>query len=174
MELAETWCLADLYKEVEGFYSATHQFKESDVRELHRRWLGTIYPWAGAYRSVAMRKGNFPFAAPRFIPQLMKDFSDKVLAKRTPCRGKKGNALSAALAHVHVELVVIHPFRDGNGRMARLLADLMARQAGWPWLNYRGIQGPGRERYFAAIRSGLGGNYQPMERIFSGILRESR
>ena len=35
-----------------------------------------------------------------------------------------------SIAMVHTELLLIHPFRDGNGRLARWLADIMAAQAG--------------------------------------------
>lgn len=33
-----------------------------------------------------------------------------------------------AIAVTHVELILIHPFREGNGRLSRLLADVMAVQ----------------------------------------------
>jgi cell filamentation protein len=39
-------------------------------------------------------------------------------------------ALIRGLAEIHVEFVLIHPFREGNGRIARLLADVMACLAG--------------------------------------------
>ncbi len=41
-----------------------------------------------------------------------------------------------AIATVHVELILIHPFREGNGRLSRLLADVMAVQAGFQSLDY--------------------------------------
>ncbi|TAK86063.1 MAG: hypothetical protein EPO20_09750 [Betaproteobacteria bacterium] len=34
--------------------------------------------------------------------------------------------MGSALAETHVELVLIHPFREGNGRIARALSTLMA------------------------------------------------
>ena len=53
---------------------------------------------------------------------------------------------------VHVELVLIHPFREGNGRLARLLAMLMGLQAGLPMLVFDEMEGVLREKYFAAVR----------------------
>ena len=41
-----------------------------------------------------------------------------------------------AIAETQVELIPIHPFREGNGRLARLLADVMAVQAGQDPLDY--------------------------------------
>jgi cell filamentation protein len=45
-----------------------------------------------------------------------------------------------ALAVVHVELVLIHPFREGNGRTARLLAVVMGLQAGLPALFFENLR----------------------------------
>lgn len=41
-----------------------------------------------------------------------------------------------AIAVVHVEFILIHPFREGNGRMGRMLASVMAMQASKPELNF--------------------------------------
>ena len=80
-----------------------------------------------------------------------------------------------ALATVHIELVLIHPFREGNGRLARLLSTLMGLQkAGLPILNFSSIKGDLQKEYFAAVSSGLDKNYEPMEVIFSKILLQSQ
>jgi len=72
-----------------------------------------------------MTKGGFTFAAAHVISRLMKDFEKGSLMQFTPCRFKSLNETIHALAVVHTEIVLIHPFRDGNGRLARLLAVLM-------------------------------------------------
>ena len=95
---------------------------------MHRLWLGRVYPWAGAYRTVNMAKGDFVFAAASQIPRLMQQFENGALRKFTPCRFASIDDQALALAVVHAELVLIHPFREGNGRLARLLATLMALQ----------------------------------------------
>lgn len=71
---------------------------------------------------------------------------------------------------VHVELILIHPFRDGNGRTARILATLMASQAGLPMLNFDRMTGKRRDQYFAAVQAGLGKNYRPMENVFRDVI----
>lgn len=82
--------------------------------------------------------------------------------------------LAMALGVVHVELILIHPFREGNGRVARLLADLMAMQSGRPPLNYAAInqvENPdGFKSYIFAIHAGLNGDYEPMKQIFKKLL----
>jgi cell filamentation protein len=79
----------------------------------------------------------------------------------------------SALAEVHVELVLIHPFREGNGRIARVLSTLMALQAGLPLLDFSLLAGRRRKDYFAAIQPGLDRNYERMERIFAEIIDRS-
>jgi cell filamentation protein len=72
-----------------------------------------------------------------------------------------------------VELVLIHPFREGNGRIARLLSVLMALQAGLPPLDFSDLQGTERGAYFAAIQAGLDRDYRAMERIFSRVIERT-
>jgi cell filamentation protein len=78
--------------------------------------------------------------------------------------------VAAALAEVHVELVLIHPFREGNGRLSRLLATLMALQAGLPLLDFSGLAESSRQGYFAAVQAGLDRNYRPMTDLFTQII----
>ena len=78
------------------------------------------------------------------------------------------------LAVTHVELVLIHPFRDGNGRLARALSSLMALQARLPLLDFNLIAGESKQAYFAAIQAGLDHHYVPMERLFEAIIEQSR
>jgi len=67
---------------------------------------------------------------------LMEDLEKGPLREFTPCRFDTIGKTVKALAIVHTELVLIHPFRDGNGRVARLLATLMALQAELPPLDF--------------------------------------
>jgi len=153
-------------------YDQRRRFTASDIRHMHRVWLGGVYAWAGTYRRVHLSKGDFPFAAAGQIDSLMQEFEQKLLRRYTPCNFQSRDRVIAALAEVHAELVLIHPFREGNGRIARVLTTLMALQAGLPLLDFRPIRGRQREVYFAAVQAGLMRNYKPMERIFSEIVQK--
>jgi cell filamentation protein len=74
---------------------------------------------------------------------------------------------------VHTELILIHPFRDGNGRCARLLAVLMGLQAGLPLLDFGGIRGDEKHRYINAVHAGLDQNYKPMTQIFQRVIERT-
>lgn len=151
-------------------YSTDHRFTAKDILWLHKFWLEGVFAWAGAYRTVNLGKGGFMFAAAAYIPELMRQFEKDQLTRLTPCRAKPAADIAAALAEVHVELVLIHPFREGNGRIARLVSVLMALQAGLPPLNFSELRGKKREEYFAAVRAGLDRDYEPMRKIFAEVI----
>jgi len=154
-------------------YDKNHSFNVSDVREMHRVWLGEIYEWAGNYRNVNLSKGEFTFAAARQVPMLMEKFEQGVLTKHTPCNFKSRERVVTALAEVHTELILIHPFREGNGRVARILATLMANQVGLSLLDFEPLEGRKRPEYLVAVAAGLDHNYEPMEEIFRRIIERT-
>jgi cell filamentation protein len=100
----------------------------------------------------------------------MREFERGPLRDYTPCRFATAGEQAHALAVVHAELILIHPFREGNGRCARLLATLMGLQAGLPALNFSGVRGDERRRYIAAIHAGMDRNYEPMTAVFGRII----
>ena len=154
-------------------YGEKHRFSAADICAIHMSWLGEIYEWAGDYRQVNVSKGDFPFAAAVRVPALMGKFERDVLAQYTPCNFSERADIARALAETHVELVLIHPFREGNGRLARVLSILMALQAGLPLLNFSLIAEEKKQEYFDAVQAGLDKNYKPMERIFAEIIERS-
>jgi cell filamentation protein len=151
-------------------YGRDHRFTAGDIRRIHRLWLGNVYEWAGAYRQVNVSKGGFMFAPAEHIPSLMNEFERGPLRKYTPCIFDAPEMIASALAVVHVELVLIHPFREGNGRLARMLSILMGLQAGLPSLDFGNIKGKKKQEYFLAVQAGVDRNYAPMTEIFSGVI----
>ena len=146
------------------------RFTANDVRRMHRLWLGGIYVWAGEYRQVNLGKDDFMFAAAAQVPRLMRELERGALRQYTPCRFADTEEQALALASVHAELILIHPFREGNGRCARLLATLMGLQAGLPVLDFGGIRGETKRRYIAAVHAALDRDYRPMTGIFRGVI----
>lgn len=149
---------------------ADQRITVADLCEWHRRWLGNVYAWAGRYRTVNLGKGGFQFAACAQVARLMDNLNKEVLALHTPCTGMSEDQLTEAIAVVHVELILIHPFREGNGRLSRLLASVMALQAGWPQLDYTPWDAS-KDNYFAAVQQGMS-NYEPMKVLVKRVLRE--
>jgi cell filamentation protein len=146
------------------------RFTAADIQRMHRLWLGEIYSWAGEYRQVNMSKGEFMFAAAAQVPKLMLEFERGPLRDYTPCRFDNAREQARALAVVHAELILIHPFREGNGRSSRLLAILMGLQAGLPALDFGGIRGAKKKDYIGSIHAALSRDYEPMTKVFEGVI----
>ncbi len=173
IKLAESQRLGIAQTQAIDLFSDTHRFTQVDVCNLHRLWLAPVYPWAGEFRGVNLGKGGFQFAAAAQVPRLMAEFERDVLGRLTPCLPARQPDVANALAIVHAELILIHPFREGNGRLARLLALLMGLQAGLPPLNFSSLDGNGKQRYIAAIHAAVARDYQPLSEIFLRAIKQT-
>ena len=169
MEGVERDLLLDLYQTIIGNGAPPNRLRISDVIGWHRQWLGSVYSWAGKVRTFNLSKQGFAFASAHLVPDLLKSFESEYLCRLTPFNPDSMGALIRGLAEVHVECVLIHPFREDNGRIARLLADVMACQAGIGPLDYSEWDRQ-RDLYFAAIRAGAVLNVTPMEDLFKQVL----
>jgi cell filamentation protein len=141
------------------------------LREIHGHWLGDIYEWAGRYRTVNLTKGDFRWPPPGRIAANMSSFEETVLGRETPCSGKSLERTARSIAIVQAEFLLIHPFRDGNGRLIRLAANLMALQAGFAPMDYGFEDAAQRETYIAAVRRGYLQDYAPLEAIVKEAIR---
>lgn len=153
LELAEERCLVDAYRIAASKFSEIHSFTEADICALHRIFMGTIYEWGGLYRTVDLGTEDIRWCHAKYINPEMRKY-ESYLTNLTPFTPYlKRKELLNRLARIHGELIVIHPFRDGNGRVTRLLCDLLLMQAeiepfGQKLFDEEGI----REEYFKAIR----------------------
>ena len=154
-------------------YREDQRFSARDICDLHRLWLSPVYAWAGEFRSVNMGKAGFQFAHAPLIAGLMAQLEQGVLSEFTPCRPATNAAVAKALAVVHAELILIHPFREGNGRVARLVALLMGLQAGLPPLNFSPIDGVHKAAYIVGIHAAVGRNYAPLTVLFENVISQT-
>lgn len=162
MNELELGLLAQLYESVLVDELPDRVLTVEDIKHWHHRWLGNVYEWAGQERSVNMSKGGFAFAAAGQVPRLLAQFERDCLQRWTPCQRLSTDELVEAVAITHVELILIHPFREGNGRLSRLLADVMVVQAGREPLDYTPWE-LNKTGYISAIHHGVSMNYEPMK-----------
>lgn len=114
-----------------------------DVLQIHRCILSGIDdPNAGYYRNVPVRISGSRTVLPNplKVPDLMQVFNHWLATTDEDTVYKAINA--------HYRLVTIHPFKDGNGRTARLLMNLILMQAGFTPTIIRKID---RKRYLDAL-----------------------
>jgi cell filamentation protein len=176
MDLLEFQALVAVQEQYFTTLTPETRFTSAMLCQMHADWLGELYAWAGKYRTVELQKGNFAWPPAYRVADNMATFERELLAQLTPCRPGPLDTVADAIARVHAELLLIHPFREGNGRLARWLADIMAVQAGYPLPDYAFV-GRGspqrRTHYIAAVSQGYAQNYAPLAGLFAEAVRRA-
>ncbi|KXH85099.1 Fic/DOC family protein [Chryseobacterium kwangjuense] len=145
------------------------RFNTKYIQKIHKMALSHLYNFAGKYRNVNLSKAGFHFSSAKHLEQSMKEFEDNILLK-LPSSYSSRELLVTDVAKVHGELLFIHPFREGNGRTARILANLMVRKAGFSALEFEKIGEKEFEQYVFAVQSCAVKNYEPMIEFIGQIL----
>src|SRR5947208_15544430 len=122
---------------------------EKYIKDLHKRMLGDVWRWAGKFRTTERNLGIPYYEIPVALRQLLDDVKAWIeLGSHPP---------DEIAVRFHHRLVQIHPFPNGNGRHARLMADLLVMQLGgeqfsWGSANLQDA-GAVRQRYIAALQA---------------------
>jgi Fic-DOC domain mobile mystery protein B len=121
---------------------------EKFLTDLHRQMFGDVWRWAGKYRTSERNLGIPFYEIPSALRQLLGD-----VRAWTEYRSYPPDEIAVRFHHC---LVVIHPFPNGNGRHARLTADLLIMKLGrerfsWGRDSLREA-GEMRRRYIAALK----------------------
>jgi Fic-DOC domain mobile mystery protein B len=134
------------------------QFAESYVRELHRRMFDQTWKWAGRYRTSEKNIGIPHFQIREALAALLGDVRYWV--------EHQSFEPDEVAVRFHHRLVWIHPFANGNGRHARLIADVCLRRQGRPVFTWGGADiaraGDFRRRYIEALRAADKHDVQPL------------
>jgi len=143
------------------------------IQFLHKLlMMGVIHPSKGGkYRRISVHVGNpdVVFPPPLTVPQLMAEYCAKFSQMHSRIGQDNDVILTAAmLSH---KFVSIHPFEDGNGRISRLIMNLVL----WGQLPpvYLKADKKGRHRYAYALKRADRGNFEPYGALIAMSLIES-
>jgi len=123
--------------------------EETWLRRLHREMFGQTWRWAGQYRNSDKSIGIDWRQIRMQLPALLGDIGYQVEHRlETP---------DQIAVRFHHRLVAIHPFPNGNGRHARLIADVLIEQLGAPRFSWGGnrslVDASGlRQQYITALQ----------------------
>jgi Fic-DOC domain mobile mystery protein B len=149
--LAREWATSDRTSPV-GVISDQY------VRKLHEKMFGETWKWAGQYRRTGK---NIGVPVHQIRERLISLFGDA----RYWIENSTYSPDEVAV-RFHHRLVLIHPFPNGNGRHARLIADLLVMKLGRREFNWGSAnlvtEGAARKRYLEAIRAADNGDIQPL------------
>ena len=90
--------------------------KFSTLQAIHRYLFEDIYEFAGEIRKVNMAKGNFRFAPLMYLDAALENID------------KMPQSDFDEIIEKYVEMNIAHPFREGNGRSARIWLDHMLKR----------------------------------------------
>lgn len=117
---------------------------------LHKRMFGNVWKWAGSFRTTARNIGVEVYQIAVDLRQLLDDVRYWVKHATYPP--------DEIALRFHTRLTWIHPFPNGNGRHARLAADLLVVALGGRRFTWRGgglINANAlRKAYIDAVRAG--------------------
>jgi len=131
---------------------------EKFIKDLHRRMLGDVWRWAGKFRTSERNLGIAYYEISTALRQLLDDTKAWIKHNAYPP--------DEIAVRFHHRLVKIHPFPNGNGRHARLMADLLVMKLGgerfsWGRANLRDA-GDMRQSYIAALQAADNHNIGPL------------
>ncbi|HEX05492.1 MAG TPA: mobile mystery protein B [Bacteroidetes bacterium] len=131
---------------------------ERFLKNLHQRMFGRVWRWAGKFRQSERNIGVDAYRISTGLRQLVDD-----------CRYWIENGTydpDEIATRFHHHLVLIHPFPNGNGRHARLAADLLLTASGRPRFTWGRINlvdaSKTRKAYVAALRAADNHDYGPL------------
>ncbi len=128
----------------------TDILSERFVRDLHKRLFGQVWKWAGIFRKKK-NIGVDPIQIAVQLRQLLDDARYWIEHETYP-------SIELA-ARFHHKLVLIHPFPNGNGRHARIMADaILTKLMDTPAIDWAGgykleAMNERRDQYIAALRT---------------------
>lgn len=134
-------------------------FTEKFILNLHKRMYGHVWKWAGTYRKSNKNIDIEYYLVPTELRQLLDD--------ATYWLENETYSITDLAIIFHHRLVKIHLFPNGNGRHARLCADVIVAKYGGEKLTWGGnsdLTKPYdiRKAYIAALRDADAGNYEPL------------
>ena len=136
------------------------------LKDIHAYLFSDVYTWAGKDRyeagiSADFGKGTTHFTSYDKLPQVSEILFD-ALKDEQHFKGQNKNEFAKSAAIFMNGLNILHPFREGNGRVQRIFMEYVAKEAGYT-LSFKNITA---EEMLKASIKGAKGNIYLMEQIF--------
>ena len=140
--------------------------KERDILKLHKITMSKVMEDAGKYRqddNLAVKGAEFTPSHWYEIRKEMKQLLNFV--NENP----DGLSPIEIAAHTHYFFARIHPFHNGNGRMARLLTNFILLRHHYPFIVFRKVE---RSQYLRSLRKADNGDFEPFLTYVAGLVKQ--
>ena len=157
---AESEFSAERYRTYESRHLSLADFSFEHLQHLHHHLFQDLYEWAGQVREVDISKGSTRFCTcSRIQPEATKLFA--LIPNLAGLNNE--NDLITKVADLYCEMNILHPFREGNGRVQRFFFEELLFTLGyelrWPQIS--------KETWIDANIAGYDLNLAPLKAIFS-------
>lgn len=149
------------------------------ILDIHKEGFGFIFPdWAGKFRTEDVTVGEYEPPHYSQIQELVKNLCDDLeeRLKHIPHPENQEEFLAeviSLLAWFQHRFVWIHPFKDYNGRVARLLTNLLLLNLGLPILTVKAETGKDRDKYIEAMKAADQNDLSKLENLLAKALEEN-
>jgi Fic-DOC domain mobile mystery protein B len=138
--------------------NAVDLLDENFAKTLHKQMFGEVWKWAGVYRQTERNIGIEAYRIPTEMPAMLGDVRYWV--------EHETHAPDEIAVRLHHRLTAIHPFPNGNGRHARLMADLLIERLGGQVFTWGGGSlanvGELRKGYVTALKAADNHDVDPL------------
>lgn len=149
------------------------------IKDIHKVGFASIFPnWAGKFRSIEVTVGSYTpppyYELPRLVKSLCDDLAERL--KHLPSSSEQEKYLAeviSLLAWLQHRLVWIHPFQDYNGRIARLLTNLLLLKLELPIIEIKADKKEDRDDYIKAMKEADKDNLTKLENLLAQALEEN-
>lgn len=146
-------------------YPVRGNFDLAHLKAIHLDIFGNLYPWAGELRTVDMAKDDTLFAHAQYIESAANELFLE-LRREKWLKGLNDSDFITRFVYYYSEVNVLHPFREGNGRVQRAFFTLLAKYCGYHVAWDRMYQDDNISASIAAYN----GDYEPLEEILQPLL----
>lgn len=162
--------LLEMYSHLVNTLDISKPFGFSTVKQWHKEIFAHIYPFAGDLRTVNMTKGTADEVWEWQLSFLngitpFDTFLKQVSAKEYDDIDK----VTLDISKLICDFLFIHPFREGNGRLSRLVSDILLAKNGFPMI---GLKLKKSDNYIQRVHEGYQCNYEPMRELLKDKIIE--
>lgn len=148
------------------------------LKKIHKVGFGWIFPdYGGQFRTIEIKVSKHTPPKSHLVPQLMEDLVRdlKVRFHHLPKIDDDRfiNNLVELIAWAHHHFLWIHPFKDYNGRIGRLLINIILLNLDLPPIELQVDTSVGRKKYIVALQEADQGNYTKLEKLIQLSIEEA-
>lgn len=179
LEQYEAYLLSVAYRRIleklKSFPEYYLPINSKKIKMLHKVIFDELYDWAGEYRNINVSKEGFPFPPADHVVLEMKRLDRDLFSKISYGYQAEAEDIAELLAIISSELTIIHPFREGNGRIVRVVLDIISiafnvKPANWSVLE----SFKDKEEYLSCMYAGYRKNYKPLTQFIYQLLDSAK